>query len=474
LRVLLRAGLIVTIGLSILLLLAVIDGLRGKPAAPPMLPQTEPASEPMEAKLTVKTESDPLEQVVNKTIYLHVLVGAHERFTGVTQAVDPSGQRVATIEGIPVTGCPASAETLYTGTGSSEWCLKVSGLQDGAEMTGIIKTGDVILTIALSVRDHFLGLPLLVVILGLLLAGSWLWWTTRQLEVFVSKRYLDAEVNRNETESDVTKKIVGLKPWVDSLKDRYSPKSLYQMVDTMLRLGPGQARAARERLLQTLTDSRLPPGHPIKGVADTTVANIKVSDFYDELGKAVEVHPADKVAAMAAKARALYDRLTETSAFVEKMVPASRRPAFRQLLAYLDNRLDKVKETDALNEIEAEHVEVRQEAYRAAAATPSPPTEDLIYEAAEAAYEGSESRPVSSAESSPFSRVLVSRIAIMLTVGLFSVLGAATVASASYLPNATFGLWSDYLALFIATVAASSVSGALTALGLWSLRKPLA
>jgi hypothetical protein len=65
------------------------------------------------------------------------------------------------------------------------------------------------------------------------------------------------------------------------------------------------------------------------------------------------------------------------------------------------------------------------------------------------------------------------RAAVLGRGAIFGIIAVATVASANYLSNATFGLWSDHLGLFLATIAASSIAGGLAALGLWNLRKPL-
>jgi hypothetical protein len=132
-----------------------------------------------------------------------------------------------------------------------------------------------------------------------------------------------------------------------------------------------------------------------------------------------------------------------------------------KLVEHVESLLEKTGNDEGLAEVESALVTDR-------------PVESLVQE-----LEKEESRMVQApsielVQMAWPSPTATARGAVVATVGVFALLAAATVASAVYLPNATFGLWSDYFGLFLASVAASSVTGAVTALGLWSLRKPLA
>lgn len=212
-----------------------------------------------------------------------------------TEAVlrDDSGKHIGRV--VSTGQCDGTPREAFPGA-TGEWCLRLSEIAAGHELTGTIaNTAENALTLTVNRRDGFWPLPAALLALGLAVGFLTLLVPTA-LKRFVRRIVLARLLRRNGDAHQAG--VQDLDGWVKRqlAKPEADPDAILVAVSEMVESGRARAVEARERLRQGLEAASLgehPYGQAAAAIADPEKTNT-VTDFYGEDGKRRKDHPADE------------------------------------------------------------------------------------------------------------------------------------------------------------------------------------
>jgi hypothetical protein len=395
-----------------------------------------------------------------------------------TTLVDTSGTNVATVTSAPG---QCREEPRRTGLGPVEWCLKVSGLAAGSDVVGTLTTSQMSLKLTVGTRHNFVWGPLAITIASFLVALFISWWTTMDLGRRIANKRVDAELKKNESDS----LILGLDTWVGEQKETQQDSVILPIILAVRRSGPREAGRARARLGEAESSSPLPEGHEVRANARIEAArdDHKMEDFYSGPTKR-DRHPADAKVELLNRAHLIWQKLRRAEDLVGKL-PAGSQPGLRQLLRNAHDILAQAKDDSGLTFAD----EAESELWRK--------LDDVIalerHPALEAALDVEERpkggdltvdaldrevlplplpRLIPRIDMVPVLPLIEAGFLTVATVVVLALIAALSVASANWVPNATFGTWSNYLALAVSAFASTAAAGILAVLVLWRTAAP--
>lgn len=398
--------------------------------------------------------------------------------SGSATLVDSGGRNAATVSSAPG---QCQGDQRLTGLGTDEWCLRISGLGAGSDVVGSVTTSQMTLKLTVGERHNFFWLPLLVTLGSFVLALVVAWWTTIELGRGVARNRVQAEVDQNSRD----RVIEGLGEWVTDQRVALQETDLLPIVLAIRRSGPRASAKARIRLGQALTSSPLPATHALRVAAkqEADRQDNRMEDFYSGATKR-EKHPADETIGLLNTAQLIWQRLRRAEAIIGTLTPDGTA-GLRELLRNADDVLAQAKDAAGLSFAEKAESEVWRKLAdmivsgehprldEALAAPERPEGGDLTVDSLDRRVLPLPLPPLLPRIGLPPALPLIE--AGLLTAGtvlLLALIAAVSVASANWIPNATFGTWPNYLALALSAFASTAVAGILAVLVLWRTPAP--
>jgi hypothetical protein len=454
--------------------LVAIPGLVALAPIEPEEPEKPPARE---AALTLNLDgsegNDP---------YPFIVKGAAPGPTGSATLRDTTGEHTAKIE--KASACKGERRTAFTnlpaGTKTEDWCLQLTDVAAGHELTGKItavadaESPNNTLTLTVN-RRHGWFWPL-VVLLGGFLAGVVVALFKPWLRRPIRSSVLGTLVSTNKG------KLADLEAFVrDRAAAGESTDTTIGKVDAVVTSGPAIAEDARKELAEGVKavedGSSLPIGHPLVAAAKQEAERTDhlVADFYDEEGKRVP-HPAAELAdalvefpvylksleGLRAEAADLDEGECQRKAAVavEKAQVAFSRAAKRSDETDVAARLKEARgAVDAAIAEQLIGLDLTRRADSAGSGedTPQPP---LDHDAAELG-------------GSKLARVRAwAFAATVLVLGVSLVFAGLSVMVTNYVPKLTFASFADYFALFTAALGSGAAGAIILWLGVWQPSEP--
>jgi hypothetical protein len=436
--------------------------------------QNDQPAPPTEAKLTVRLSGD--QGGKGHPFHIRVRAAGKQPFTP-SKLVDSTGLKTASVVGDAPNSC-LNAEIRDVGNGHKLWCLKLSDVAEGAELSGVASGPGTKLTLTVTRRHSFVWLPLLVLIAGLIVAvvGAL---APKGLRRFVRRVALARLLESNRSAS-ADQAISGLDAWVATQLARGSdPSSVFSTIDPVVRQGPDQARSARQSLSNSLAGDPLGARHPfaVAALAEAVRTDHRAEDFLQATGKLRAEHPANEwLAGLDKMKKNLRELNAGEQTIVGKIQPGCRSAATRALntvrvtftrimardeVSDLDGPLDTLSKTidetlaDPACRLSDEEIEGTSwwegipdlEQARGVPAT----TQPLELEAPGGVQTGA-------------------MLAVVLTIGAcLAVVGFAglTVEQAAYNDKPTFASFHDYFTLFSAALASGAAAAVISLLAYW-------
>lgn len=406
--------------------------------------------------------------------------------TDAVELVDDGG----VIRGSVAPADPAACEDVvhrFAAPGGELWCLRVSHAQSGRTLTAKVSgaeptdgTAAHALALTVKVKDPFWWWPLVTVLLGFATA-LFLVFVPPRLKRSVLRARLEDAVDADERRSIP---IRGLRTWAAArLRAGAKVGDLLDEVDGLAIRAPGDAASARQALRDALAKSPpLPAGSPVReqAAAEAASTTLAIHDFRDDEGEDA-THPATKAVADVGALRELVvieARLREDLGAAE---PGDDRDRAERLLDEARKRIAEADDADAIALAGTRLEDARSAVYQLdrrltvhadlanfdATAIDEAVAGWMAWGAPVGAVDEPVATPVSTGSSLGGSTGLnlVATIAFGLLAGLLAVVA---VVAAGYATNATFGLCTDYLTLYLAAVGSTTAATAFGVLAWWS------
>jgi hypothetical protein len=437
--------------------------------------QAVAALDPTPAKLTIRLSGGgKTGQNFEEMTYLVKVSGVGWAKGQSAELVDATGEHTVTVKGLnPQTDC-SGADELRTGTGTSDWCIQLTNVEGGHEYTGTItpegaELERTALTLTVTARDGFVGLPLLIVVIAGALGVWWALWVGSRLGRTVSKNLLLDAVGRNQG-PDGTPMVTRLTNWLDEA--RHLPKAktddeLRKIVLTAIEVEGPKRRAEKAALNQVVTafvgkHAGWGEAPLIEEARKIAASETSMYDIYSVAGDKQDANPTKDVTSKVERAEALLARIESARGEITKSPnPESRKQELRAQADAIEAQLRYSTVTvDDLNNVSERILQLLGDIY------PSDAESFRADARKELAFVPEDS--VVLKEMIPAARA---RTAIVLTVIGFAVIAMITAASGTYGPNQTFGSGRDYLALAVAAFGSASVAGIVTAVGLGAIER---
>jgi hypothetical protein len=361
------AGAVLLVGLGSL---SPFPRLQEAEASPVRISSQETPTEPVEASLVVHLDAPIGIGGPGSPIYLRVgAIGPP--FPGTVTLRDEAGVNVARARAVlPGSKCRRLPRHVAVGdvppdTASfrNDWCLSISGLEIGSEVSGELPGADTALTLTLAARHNFFFLPFLVTLLGGAAAVGAAF-VTRWLRRYLRETHIDLLVHRNHRSKD--RKVVGLRRWVATMRTRRMPdEELAEVVERIVEEGPNRMQGARQQLSERLRGSGIAVESPLYASArrEADRTDYAIGDFVDSKGKERQP-PADAWLESVERAVHLAGEIEEAEEKTRRL-PASINRELRQSLEFMRQMLKKAKDDEDLDELARELEEFQQRLYSA-------------------------------------------------------------------------------------------------------------
>lgn len=363
----------------------------------------------------------------------------------------------------------------------TDWCLRISELPSGIDVTGTL-TGEgsgerTALSLTIGARDNYWGWPLAMSFAGFagsLIVLGWMSWLKKK----VKSAQVDQILERNRQAGAA--EIHDLAEWVSEQKSdkKKSDAEILPTIHELITNGPHQMWRARDDLARSLRDSKIPNHHPFVVAAWAVVRprTLYVKDFLDEEDKPrASLEPSDWLASLQ-ELEQIRDRLDLLWSDIIERLPdngtqcrndgaAAWRPADRAWKALagpdgLSDLRERLNETaTALRAIE-----------RRTECQPRPRDGGLV-----AAGFGSEVAIEFEGQAFLFSPpsywtpIRRARAITVITVVVAVAYAFLTIFFSVYLPKPTFGTVSDYWELLGAVTGSSLLAILLGVFATWEI-----
>lgn len=401
----------------------------------------------------------------------YVLVEAAGDPPETASLVDASGLVSADVASADEASC-GDVPLRHTGLDGERWCLRLSGLDVGNELTGTLSgaTGTLSgattdLELKVSQRYHFRYGPLLVIVIGILAGAFVTWLTTKKLPRYVMGGKLDEAVSRLSA-------VSGLREWATRLSRANGPTATLEAVQKLEQFGLPKVKTLRSALSVAVAASKLPDTHPIlvKARAEAVRDEHAITDFYGSDGEAVTEHSAATLEALLSRAGRLKERLDEAKARIDSIRDAPE--GLKDLLRAAREQLVGAATTTDLDDAERGVSQV-EDRVADAVVTPGSVAIARFLTADRAGEQGvmaligagfssttAPPAPLAPAWELPdvVSAASLGKIVRGLLFLLQGALGIYAAAVAAYLPEKSFGDGGDWLALLAAAFATSAVT----------------
>lgn len=233
-----------------------------------------------------------------------------------------------------------------TGAGADLWCLQISGVHAGSQMTGVLLAPQFHLNLTVATRQPLVPWPLLAAAVGVLVAVLiQVLLTNGGLERLANKYRLEHVLEANR-KAGPGKQISGLDEWVTARRETEPVNKLSPEVDSLFRSAPATADEARARLREEAEVSPLPQTSSllVQAMAEGASNRLSISDFRTETGDSV-VHPAETAMGRLALVRTMWTRLDEAQIKMNEVgLPA---PTQHKLLLLSEDIREDLGKADA-------------------------------------------------------------------------------------------------------------------------------
>jgi hypothetical protein len=474
---------LVGIPVALFVIVAVPTLVGQQPAEQTAANKAQPA--PAEAKLTVRLEGG--EGAGTKPTHVAVLVAGPQP-AAATTLVDASGERRGTVISSP--GACNQINGRSTGVGQDRWCLGLSDVAKGAELSGTVGGTGTKLTLTVTRRDPFCPWPLVVLLAGIGIAAVAAL-APKGLKRFIRRVALARLLEQNR-EASANETIAGLDGWVAAqLAAGTDPSKVFSTIAPVVKNGPNQARTARQQLQTALSEDPLGAGNPFATGArqEAERTDHRVGDFLEESGKTRAQHPASKWRDGVLKMSANRDELEQAERDINKLIKPECRATALQALSLARVTYGRIMKPDQLTEVDAP-LDALHKAINETLAKEDcrAETEDveLSQENIEMGWQNFRFRgvlrrglPEPSEQLELGSAGLgASLIAAIVLTAIFCLLvitfAAVTVEEAVYRDNHTFAGWHDYFKLLSAALASGAAATVLGFLAYWRPDPPAA
>jgi hypothetical protein len=446
--------------------LIAIPGLAASPTEEPEKPAAR------EAALTIDLEGDE-----GGADPYSFKVGAAGPAPAAAVLSDPSGLHTARLKPLASAGECGGATRFAFSNPTTRWCLELTSVPTGHTLTGSLKStttdqtlADSTLKLTVNRRDQFVGLPLLVLVLGIA-AGILATLGKPMMRSPIRRSVLGSLLAKN----DGSGAISGLRDFVSArLADGDSIDSLIAKVDGLTKNGPGIASKARSELdakrKELVGSGQLPASHPLvlAAVKEAGRTDNGIADFYDAKGARV-AHPAAELRTalieLAACLAAIDDLREEVDTLPEDVRPPAAIAVQRAQIA-----ADRMATRGEGTQVTALIAEARGSVDAARATS-------MVQRASGRRGGGAETTSTIVAEPDPDAaelggdKLASTRLvaALWTTVVLAVTLGFAviTIWHETYEPNLTFASTGDYVGLALAALASGAAGAVVLWVGYW-------
>jgi hypothetical protein len=339
-------------------------------ASPPRVSSQGEPTEPVEASLIVHLDAPVGIGGPDSPIFLRVgAIGPP--FPGTVTLRDEAGVNVAYARAIhPGSRCRRlprhlAVRDIPRGAAASrhDWCLKISGLEIGSEVSGELPGSDTALTLTLAARHNFFFLPFLFTLMGGAAAVGAAF-VTRWLRRYLRETHIDLLVHRNRRSR--SRRVEGLWTWVATMRRRRVPdEDLAQVVERVVEDGPERMQAARSLLNDHLRSSGIPTESPLYASArrEAQRKDYAIGDFVDPNGKEKQL-PADAWVESVKRAVHLAGQIQEAEGETQRL-PRQANTELLKSLAVMRTMWAEAKDDEDLTELEQAMQEFRPRLQRA-------------------------------------------------------------------------------------------------------------
>lgn len=453
-------------------------------------PEPPPAAKPTEASLAVTLEDS---ETSGDSDALLRIMAAGPPPTEATTLVSSNGLAEADADaGNSEAGsCGGLPVRRAVGAGAGqEWCLTVTGIEDGEQLSGKLAGAGTTLTLSVARGEPFVVLPLLLT-LGGLIAGGIVSLLPSLLRNRVRSGLLASALAQNAAAA-ATEKIEDLDTWVD---DRHSAgdsdDSLLPVVTRTMKDGPAKARAARATLKRAIEASPL-QGHDFLEAARSEEADRpthRTSDFLE--GSEGKIHPASRWLPALHELERTAPKLDKLERDIKLLPPEDQGEPGKKLRearaaydsanepsdpAELAGKLEAVEESTAAQRRKGEALGGSAFGITYLTVGAGPEAFDL-----EAFREGPEptTRPIPTVSDSPITAVRNAGselgwwagLTVLICV-LIAVWAVLVIKETLYEPKPAFGSFSDYFALLVGSIGSGAAGAVVGMLGIWNPLRP--
>jgi hypothetical protein len=446
-------------------------------AVPVLIAQQNPEPAPAEAKLTVRLTGD--QGGKGHPFYFRVRAEG-EQPSSTSKLVDSTGLKTASVSGDAADAC-SNEKTLETGTGDEPWCLKLSDVANGAEMSGVASGPGTKLTLTVTRRDAFVWGPLFVLGAGLVVAAI-VALAPKGLRRLVRRVALARLLEKNrEAASDKT--VSGLDAWVAmQLASGAEPSAVFTAIAKVIQHGPAHAQQDRQSLRDELAGDPLGAGHPFAAGAraEANRTDHRASDFLDPTGKERTQHPAAEWLAGLKKMKANYKELNDAEREITEKIKPECQKAAMHALNIGRSAFARIKSLDAVTDLDG-RLDTLSKTIDETLANP-----DCRLALADATDEEFEARNwlkgvgtqqirgvpdetrLLQLDPAAFEKDAIFAVALTLASCLaVLVFAAVTVEEATYRDKHTFASFHDYFTLFSAALASGAAASVISLLAYW-------
>lgn len=455
-------------------------------AVPVLVGQVAEAPEtpkPTETSLTANLEGSETD---GEEANLRVLTDGDPPAT-TRQAVltDDGGRHPVTVSTQPADACAELEARRATGAGAgTEWCLRLTGLDDGRKVSGAVASSGTTLALTVNRREPIWPWPLLAA-LGGLGVGLLILLIPRWLRGRIRTALLNKLLDENDSAGE-EKKVEGLREWVTTKREAgEKDDDLLPVLFGVIERGPPAARRARHELAEAIRVTPVSASHRFAKAARDAAGRRDhlLADFLDDDGAVRDVHPAREwLAALAQLAQievglAVLQREIESTLVVGEC--RTKPEAALETAAAAFSSADSAKEVDAL---EAKLDDVEQAIEVAKAEPGCAGGHERLFAAGGGTIRagGPAAPPVEILDlgTSGLPRLadpsigLLSRITIAVGLIVFA-WALLALYQGVYEPKPAFGTTVDFIALITAAIGSGAAAALLGLAANWDPREPV-